>query len=183
LTPNTKTPAPIRAGVPKQRPVLDDEDEMTHSKANVLSIASGRTPAKQFSWQAPEVHFERVNSGNYDAIAVNYQGPEKVRRYGRWSLRVGFHLLAEDVEISMYLNFGRGERPVITKHGRFFEAWCMVNGDVPRLDQRMTPDIFLEQGLIFTVLVVDAAISAERLQKPAEQIYSRVEKILKVTHS
>jgi hypothetical protein len=81
------------------------------------------------------------------------------------------------------LNFGRGERPVITEHGRFFEAWCMVNGDVPRLDQRMTPDIFLEPGLIFTVLVVDAAISAERLKKPAEQIYSRVKKILKVTHS
>ena len=83
----------------------------------------------------------------------------------------------------MYLNFGRGERPVITKHGRFFEAWCMVNGDVPRLDQRMTPDIFLEPGLIFTVLVVDAAISAERLQKTEDRIYSRVEKILKVTHS
>jgi hypothetical protein len=169
----------MRVGVSKQRS-LGSHDEMHHSNANVLSIAR---PRVDFSWEAPDVHFERVAPGTYDAVAVNIQGPEKVRRYSRWSLRVGFELLSEPVEISAYFNFGKGEKPVIMRHGRFFEAWCMVNGDVPRLGQRMTPDVFLEPGLLYTVLVVDAAISAERLQKAEHQIYSRVEKILKVVHS
>ncbi len=169
----------MRAGVSKQRS-LGGDDEMNNSTANVFSIAR---PRAEYSWDAPAVHFERVAPGTYDAVAVNIQGPVKVRRYGRFSLRVGFELLSEPVEISAYFNFGKGERPVITRHGRFFEAWCMVNGDVPQHGQRMTPDIFLEPGLIYTVLVDDAAISAERLQKPECQIYSRVEKILKVVHS
>jgi hypothetical protein len=188
LSPNTKTPTQVRAGVPNHDHAdLDGEGETIHSNAKPLSIASGKPPRKDkghsFSWAAPDVHFARVRAGTYEAIAVNCQGPEKVRRYGRWSLRVGFELLCEPIELSMYFNMGRGEKPVITRHGRFFETWCLVNRDLPRLGQQMTPDIFLERGLIYTVQVVDAAISAERLQKPEEQIYSRVEKILKVAHS
>lgn len=188
MRPNTKTPAPVRAGVSNYAQTdLDGEGETINSNANVLSIASGKPPRKDngqsFSWDAPDIHFSRVTAGIYEAIAVHYQGPEKVRRYGRWSLRLGFELLCEPIELSMYFNMGRAEKPTITRHGRFFEAWCLVNGDLPRLDQPMTPDIFLDGGLIYTVQVVDAAISAERLQKPEEQIYSRVEKILRVTHS
>jgi hypothetical protein len=174
----TKTPATMRAGVSKQAS-LDDHDEIQKSNPNVLSIARGRSG---YSWDAPSIHFARVPAGTYDAVAVNIQGPEKVRRYGRWSLRIGFQLLSDPVEVSMYLNFGKGEKPVIARHGRFFEAWVLVNGDVPRLDQRMNPDIFLDSGLLYTVLVVDAATSSERLQKPDAMIYSRVEKILKVVH-
>jgi hypothetical protein len=81
-----------------------------------------------FSWVWDGVPFARVRPGIYDAVGVNVQGPDFVRRYQRWSVRIGFQLLAEEVEVSAYFNFGRGETPRFLRAGRFVEAWTIANG-------------------------------------------------------
>ena len=52
-----------------------------------------QTPA--LTWQG--VDLPRVPPGNYGAACVGWQGPEWVRSIRRWSLRLEFSLLSEDV--------------------------------------------------------------------------------------
>jgi hypothetical protein len=161
-----------------------------YSKANAkpISIASGKRIDKEkeapFSWNWNGVHFSRISPGIYDALCANVQGPQLVKAYGRWSLRVGFWLPGEQVELSAYLNFGKGNK--ITRNGRYFTAWCQVNGSLPDAGQSMSPKIFLEDNLLFRVMVEDATLSAEkgpdgkRMAKPEAAIYSRVLEIVSV---
>jgi hypothetical protein len=142
-------------------------------------------------WQG--VLLVRLPQGVYQGTCVNTQGPEKIRRFGRWSLRLGFWIHREDVEISMFLNFGRGDRPEVKRNSKFFKAWCVANGAPPKLGQHMLPGMFMNKR--FSVRVEDATLSAElqknpdgtlskdRAPKKEGEIYSRVIELLRLIHS
>lgn len=127
-------------------------------------------------------HLVRITPGIYTGFAANKQ-LDYVRRYRRWSLRIGFKLLAEDVEVSAYYNMGNGRQPVITRGGHYFQAWCIVNGGLPVAGQNMGPDAFLEPGLFFTLDVGDSTDDVSGNRKPDEAVTSKVKKVLGVCYS
>jgi hypothetical protein len=142
-------------------------------------------------WQG--VQLVRIPQGVYQGTCINTQGPEKIRRFSRWSLRLGFWIHREDVEISMYLNFGRADKPEVKRNSKFFTAWCVANGAPPKLGQHMLPAMFINKR--FSVRVEDAKMSAELLKNPdgspskerapkkEGEIYSRVVELLRLIHS
>lgn len=136
-----------------------------------------------FSWEWKGVPFVRIAPGHYDAICVRTEGPDFVDRYKRWSLSIYYRLLADEVELCQYLNFGRGKAPKITRGGHYYREWCLVNGDQPTAHQQMTPDMFCEPGLILTVEVEDAQMDPKQQIKPEAQVYSRVKRLVKVVRS
>jgi hypothetical protein len=80
--------------------------------------------------------------------------------------------------------FNMGSDPAMPqpqgRRSRFYAAWCMANGEMPRKGQEMRLETFLEPGLIYLVRVQDAIKDSKDELKPDALIYSRVTEILKV---
>ena len=133
-------------------------------------------------WEGAE--YARVTPGTYSAVAVRIQGPEQVRRYRRWSLLVEFELLGEsDIRVCCFLNLGNDPlRLKVGRQSKYFKAWTIANGEMPRKGQRMNPDVFMD-GQVFQVEVKDAGVDSEGERKADSEVYSRVTKILSAVRS
>jgi hypothetical protein len=134
------------------------------------------------TWEG--VDYGRVPPGRYSAIAIRIQGPQWLRRYGRWSLIVEFQLLSEDdARPCMFFNMGNdATKQKVGRQSRYFRAWTMANGELPKKGKKMNPQVFLD-GQVFTIEVEDCGIDSERAQKADAEIYSRVSKIISADHS
>jgi hypothetical protein len=140
------------------------------------------------TWQGSDL--VRIPPGDYQAICLAWQGPEWVRAFHCWKLRLDFSLLAEDVSISAFFNLGEDEAKArVGKRSNFFAAWSIANGALPRRGESMTYEVFTDPSLLFLVRVADASwtwsanpLTKERIKvmKPDALIYSRVLKILRV---
>ena len=136
-------------------------------------------PSLSLTWMG--VDLPRVTPGDYQAVCIGWQGPEWVRAFRRWSIRLEFTLLAEGVNVSVFLNMGNDPSgPRIGRRSRFYEAWCLANGEPPWKGQEMTLETFTEAELLYLVRVADATKDGKDETKPDALIYSRVTEILRV---
>lgn len=127
------------------------------------------------------IDLPRVEPGVYQAVCVAWQGPQWVRAFQRWCLRLEFSLLGDGTLVSRFYNLGNDKTR--KSHGRrsfFYAVWCMANGEPPRKGQRMTLDTFTEAGLIYTVRVANSIKDEKGGQKPGALVYSRVTEVLRV---
>jgi hypothetical protein len=122
-----------------------------------------------------------VAEGLYQAIAVRHQGSDWVRAFARWSLLVEFELLCDGSRVCAFYNMGTDPKgPIVARRGKYFAAWTLANGEMPRKGERMTPDIFLE-GQVYTVEVKDSRRNAKEQEKAEAEVYSKVTEIVSVT--
>ena len=63
-----------------------------------------RTEGMELSWTGAT--YTRVALGVYSVVGRKSQGPEWVRRYQRWSLRIEFELLDDSQLASRFFNLG-----------------------------------------------------------------------------
>jgi hypothetical protein len=146
--------------------------------ANVLPIST----AKSLSWSWRGANFVRIEPSPYMATCCRWKGPEWIPAYRRYGFRLIFQLVSEDIEVTMFINFGAKPQPPQSLASRYFKAWTVANGDAPLRGQAMAPAVFVEEGLLYTIEVEDAAIDpTTKKDKPDCLIYSRVKEILNVT--
>jgi hypothetical protein len=132
------------------------------------------------TWDGPE--YVRVSPGRYDATATRIQGPDWVRRFRRWSLIVEFELLSEGKRVCAFFNMGTNpERPHAGQQSRYFKAWAMANGELPRAKQKLDPEVFRD-GQVYTVEVSDSGKDSGGLRKADALVYSQVTEILSVAY-
>lgn len=127
------------------------------------------------------INLPRVAPGIYQAVCVGWQGPQWVRAFRRWCLRLEFALLEDGTLVSRFYNLGND--PARKSHGRrslFYAIWCWANGEPPRKGQKMTLDTFTEEGLIYTLRVADSIKDEKGGQKPGALVYSRVTEVLRI---
>jgi len=130
-------------------------------------------------WQGTE--YPRIPPGDYLAVCSGWQGPEWVRAFYRWSLRLEFSLLSGEGTVSGFLNLGNDPaKRHIARRSKFYALWCQANGEMPRKGQPMTLDTFTDPTLTYLVRVGDALKDAKDELKPDALVYSRVTEILKV---
>ena len=142
---------------------------------NVVSIDR----EKSLIWNGPE--YPVLSPGIYTVGAINYQGPEWVRSYRRWSLRLEFGLVSESISVSAFYNLGSNPAaPHVGRQSRYYKAWVLANGDSPTHKQLMTPEVFLE-GQLFEVEVADCDRDYEGNPKSKGEVYSRIVRIISVT--
>ncbi len=150
-------------------------DHSPRSPSNLVSIdrQSGLV------WRGPE--YPVLDSGRYTVRAVTFQGPQWVRSYMRWSLRLEFSLVTEPGSISAFFNFGNDpHQPRIGRRSRYYKAWVLANGEHPRKRQVMSPETFLD-GQFFEVDVESCNRDEHGQQKPEAELYSRVTHIFSAT--
>jgi hypothetical protein len=85
-------------------------------------VISCKVPAKRNSlaitWDGYD--YPRIPPGIYSAVGECAQGPQWVRCYRRWSLRIAFSILGEDgdVAVSAFFNLGKNpDNPSILRTG------------------------------------------------------------------
>jgi len=125
-------------------------------------------------WDGP--NYAHVAPGRYAAIVTRIQGPEWCFRYRRWSLLVEFELLGEKDSVRVCAFFNMGNDPAKTHAGRqsrYFKAWTIANGELPRRGQILDPAVFME-GQIFQIDVDDSSTAPGEREKTDAEIYSRV---------
>jgi hypothetical protein len=122
-----------------------------------------------------------MDPGRYLVRGAKVQGPEWVRAFSRWSIRIEFATVHEPGVVSAFFNLGNDRtKHHIGRKSRYFEAWTLANGELPKRGQEMTPDVFL-QGQFFLVTVEPATQNSEGTAKPDAAIYSRITEFHSVT--
>jgi len=131
------------------------------------------------SWAG--VSYTRVPPGTYSVVGKTFQGPEWIRQYSRWSLRIEFVLLDDGQAVSRFFNMGSNPNgPHIGRHSLYFRWWTAANGEPPMRGQKMTTEVFFE-GQVFTVKVEDAIVDGDRKTKHDGEVYSRVTELIEVS--
>jgi hypothetical protein len=142
-------------------------------------MANDSKDSPSLMWQGADL--PRVSPGDYQAVCIGWQGPEWVRAFRRWSLRLEFSLLAERIAVSVFYNFGDDPaKPHIGRRSRFYAVWSQANGEAPRKGQQMTLETFTDPSLLYLVRVADCLKDGKDADKPDALIYSRVTEILKI---
>ncbi len=117
------------------------------------------------TWEGADL--PRVTSGDYQAVCLAWQGPEFVRAYRRWSIRLEFGLLGDGSCVSAFFNLGNDlAKPHIGRRSRLYKVWCLANGEAPRKGQQMTPETFTEPGLQYTLRIEDSTRDEKQNEKP-----------------
>jgi hypothetical protein len=142
-------------------------------------MASEPKESPSLTWDGPDL--PRVSPGDYQAVCIGWQGPQWVRAFRRWSLRLEFSLLDDGTPVSAFFNLGSDpEKPHIGRRTRYYTVWCLANGEAPRKGQQMTPEILTEAGLVYSVRVGECLKDGKDEDKPDALVYSRVTEILKI---
>lgn len=167
--------APTRAGgSPTEKRQIDHNQ---NKNGTDRSRRSKDSPI--LTWQGADL--PRVSPGNYQAVCVGWQGPEWCFAFRRWSLRLEFSLLDSGTLVSCFFNFGDQSRPCIQgRRSKFFTAWSLANGELPRKGQDMVLDTFTDPSLMYFVRVEDCTADAKEGTKADAMVYSRVAEILRI---
>jgi len=110
---------------------------------------------------------------------VEIQGPEWVRNYQRWSLRIGCMGMLEPVSVSLFLNLAgdEGGPSLPGRQSKFYKHWSMANGDSPRKGQAMNWNIFMDKIFVAEVTKVEKNSKGE--EKNGCEVYSRISRFIR----
>jgi len=132
-------------------------------------------------WQGAER--PRIPPGEYTARCTDVQGPQWVREWGRWGMRLEFTLDPDEQQVSIFYSLQENkDAPKIGARSKYFKDWVRVNGGPPKYGQEMSPEAFLNPDLSFTVRVSDSVKDGEGKVKDDALVYSRIDRILEVKH-
>ena len=115
-----------------------------------------------------------IDDGRMLVRVTELQGPEWVRNYQRWSIRLGCEGVHEPVSLSLFINLGNdpaGPR-VAGRQSKYYKHWSMANGQPPAKGQSMAADVFLDK--FFMAQVEKATKGTKGEAKGDEEIYSRI---------
>ena len=133
-----------------------------------------RTPAAPV-WNGPEYAF--YPPGIYDVRCNKIQGPEWVKAYQRWALRLECNFLTEEGTVSGFLNLGNNRnRPQSGRHSNYFKVWCKANVGLPKRGQVMEPSIFV--GKFFRVRIETATKNSKGECLSEGERYSKIVEFL-----
>lgn len=123
----------------------------------------------------------RIPPGEYTARCTGFQGPQWVREFGRWGLRLDFVLDPEEQAVCAFYSLGENRNAFrIGPRSKYFKDWVRANGASPKPGQEMSPAVLVNPEIGYTVHVGDAAKDGEGVVKDDALVYSRIDKILAV---
>lgn len=115
-----------------------------------------------------------IDDGKLTVRVVEIQGPEWVRAFQRWCLRLGCEAVHEPASLSLFFNLG-GDKSgpgQLGRQSKFFTHWTMAKGAPPKKGEAMDWGIFL--GKAFVAEVQRVTKNAEGEEKQDGEEYSRI---------
>jgi hypothetical protein len=125
-------------------------------------------------WEGAD--YPRMEPGRHLVRGLKVQGPEWVRAFSRWSIRIEFATVHEPGGVSAFFNLGSDRtKQHIGRQSKYFQAWTLANGGMPQKGEQMSPDVFLD-GQFFWVTVEDCLRKTDGTEKADAEVYSRIVK-------
>jgi hypothetical protein len=105
---------------------------------------------------------------------VSVQGPEWIRKYQRWSIRLECEGVFETVSLSLFISLSDNPSgpSVGGRQSKFYRHWSMANGGPPKKGQAMNWDAFVDK--FFMAEVKKSTKNGQGEVKEEEEIYSRI---------
>ena len=176
---SAKKPVVISTGFSKSSHASGDQP---NTKTITRHRRDSNAKSSQDAWIYQGIEYYDIPEGNYQAVCIQWHPPTFVPAFGRNSARLDFMLFDEDITLTMFFNFANLKRGQVPgPSSKYFQAWVKVNRGLPCRGQSISPDIFLEPGLIYTVSVTSGKKDAKGKEKPEFARYSRVDEIVEVT--
>jgi hypothetical protein len=123
-------------------------------RATVLQISEGVGPI----WDGKE--YPRLDPAIYLIRVQSIQGPQWLRCFSRWSVRLECHLMHELGEVRGFFNLGNNPSGQhVGRASRYWRAWTLANEAPPRKGEQMAPHVFLDK--MFRVQVEDSRKDSE----------------------
>ena len=142
-------------------------------------MASEQNESPPLIWQGATR--PRIKPGDYTATCKGFQGPEWIRQFGRWGLRLEFVLDPDDQAVSAFYSLGENrDAPTIGVRSKFFRVWALANGAPPCHGEQMSYEKLADPSLSYTVRVSDCKTDDENQVKEDALVYSRVDAVLSV---
>jgi len=143
------------------------------------NMASEESTMPALVWEGAER--PRIPPGEYSGRCTGYQGPQWVREFGRWGLRLDFVLDPEEQAVSAFYSLGENRDAfTIGTRSKYFKDWVRANGGPPKRGQEMSPAVLVNPEIGYTVHVGNAVKDSEGAVKDDALVYSRIDKILAV---
>jgi hypothetical protein len=102
-------------------------------------LATSKAYAPTLVWEG--VEYPRMEPGRYLVRGLKVQGPEWVRAFSRWSIRIEFATVHEPGGVSAFFNLGSDRlKQYIGRQSKYFQAWTLANGGLPRKGEQMSPE-------------------------------------------
>ena len=96
-------------------------------------------------------------------------------------MRLQFTLDPDNLQVSIFYSLQENkDAPKIGTRSKYFKDWVRVNGGPPMRGQEMSPAVFVNPDIGYTVHVGDADKDGEGKVKDDALVYSRVDRILDV---
>jgi hypothetical protein len=151
------------------------------SAAVTTSVPRGASTGPTTNRSSPEPvcdvdPYPRYAPGVYEVRCVRarvYRDPQ----FKCWKCLVEFQFLNDEAKVVGFFNMGTGEKPKAGRRSRYYAAWVMANGEMPKKRQVVSCRVF--EGKIFKVRVEDIATRHDGGEHPEAAIYSTVKEILK----
>ena len=125
--------------------------------------------------------YPRIESGLREVRTHHIQGPEWVRSFRRWSLRIECHILDEPGIVSAFFNFGNDPTsPSMGKgrQSRFYKLWVLATGEPPKRGEQIDFNALLQK--CFLVRIEDSSQDSRGQAKPEGEVYSRITEFVAV---
>jgi len=72
-----------------------------------------------------------------------------VRAFSRWSIRIEFATVHEPGGVSAFFNLGSDRlKQYIGRQSKYFQAWTLANGGLPRKGEQMSPEKRIRGGVL-----------------------------------
>jgi hypothetical protein len=110
-------------------------------------LATSKAYAPTLVWEG--VEYPRMEPGRYLVRGLKVQGPEWVRAFSRWSIRIEFATVHEPGGVSAFFNLGSDRlKQYIGRQSKYFQAWTLANGGLPRKGEQMSPEKRIRGGVL-----------------------------------
>jgi hypothetical protein len=124
--------------------------------------------------------YERISGGERLVRVIALQGPEWVRAYSRWSLRIECCTMDELGTVSAFVNLGsnRERFEFGGRKSKYYRWWCIANDAPPRKGETMHWSVFMDK--CFWASISDVENDDKGKSKPEIEIYSTITDFLRL---
>lgn len=131
------------------------------------------------AWEGRE--YPRLDAGVREVFVTEIQGPERVHRYRRWSLRVGCVTIDEPGEVSAFFNLGTGDKPCLgrSRQSRIYKLIVLALGRAPEPGEKIDFNDLL-MGKYFIVRIEDSTLDSTGQEKADGEVYSRITEFVRL---
>jgi hypothetical protein len=126
------------------------------------------------------IDYPHLEPGLREVYVAEIQGPEWVRSYRRWSIRIECCTVDEPGTVSAFFNLGKEKSPSLgrSRQSKIYKFVTMALGRAPEVHERIEFEAFI--GKHFFVRIEDCHLNSRGEKKLDGEVYSHITEFVRL---